>query len=216
MSSSLFFPPAASASQDGVVAIGGELTLERIIDAYRHGIFPWPNGRGIVEWHSPPLRAVIPLDGFHVSRSLARTLGSGKFAVRRDTDFRGVIMGCATAQDRREHTWITPSMEEAYCRLHAAGVAHSVEAWHDGALAGGVYGVAIGAMFAAESMFYRETDASKVALAHLVDHLGQRGYELLDIQQWTANSHRLGCGLLPRSEFLTRLAGAIDKPVTFG
>ncbi|HEX4129233.1 MAG TPA: leucyl/phenylalanyl-tRNA--protein transferase [Pirellulales bacterium] len=216
MTPSQFFPPITKANIDGVLAVGGELSVERLIDAYRHGIFPWPNQWGEVEWHSPPLRAVFELDSLHVSRRLARTLRGGRFEIRRDTAFRECMLGCATAQDRRDATWITPAMVDAYCRLHMLGFAHSVEAWHAGELVGGVYGVAIGAMFAAESMFYRERDASKVALMHLAEHLYRRGYELFDIQQWTPNSARLGCVVLPRAEFLRRLEQAIEKPVTFG
>jgi leucyl/phenylalanyl-tRNA--protein transferase len=213
---SRFFPPVEEADYYGVVARGGELSTSRLIDAYRHGIFPWPNWLGIVEWHSPPWRAVIEFDAFHVSRRLAQTIRQGVFQVTSDRDFRGVITGCATAATRAGHTWITPAIVEAYCRLHAEGVAHSVEAWREGCLVGGVYGVAIGGMFAAESMFYRESNASKVALAGLVRHLAQRGFTLFDIQQWTANSSKLGCSEMARDDFIARLDEALAMPVTFG
>jgi leucyl/phenylalanyl-tRNA---protein transferase len=212
---SQYFPPVHRATIDGVLAIGGELSTELLIDAYCHGIFPWPNHRGVIEWHAPPLRAVIELDELHIARRLARTLRHSDFEVRRDTAFRECMIGCATAQDRHEGTWITPPMLAAYVQLHEIGIAHSVETWRDGKLVGGVYGVAIGAMFAAESMFYRESNASKVALVHLVEHLRSRKYELLDIQQWTANSSRLGCRVLRRDEFLRRVEHAIAQPVTF-
>jgi leucyl/phenylalanyl-tRNA--protein transferase len=159
---------------------------------------------------------VIELDRFHVSRRLARTIRSGRFEATADRDFAGVIDGCATAQRRKGQTWITPPMRAAYLRLHHQGHAHSVETWRDGALAGGVYGVAIGGLFAGESMFYRERDASKVALAHLVAHLRARGYALFDIQQLTPHTARLGARVVPRAAYLTRVAAAVGAATEFG
>jgi len=215
-----FFPPAETADADGLLAVGGRLTPEWLLDAYRHGIFPWPisldDGEDFLAWWSPDPRAIIELDGLHVSRRLRRTLRSGKFEVTCDRCFAGVVRGCATAAGRVGHTWITPEMEAAYLRLHQLGRAHSVEAWHRGELAGGTYGVSIGGLFAAESKFYRVRDGSKVALAHLVAHLRVRGHQLLDIQQLTPHTARMGAVEIRRREYLRRLARVVDLPVTFG
>jgi leucyl/phenylalanyl-tRNA--protein transferase len=150
-----------------------------------------------------------------VSRRLRRTCRSAKFEVTRDADFAGVIRGCAMAPSRLNQTWLTPEMIDAYIRLHKLGHAHSVEVWFEQELAGGVYGVAIGGVFSAESKFYRVRDASKVALVHLVEHLHARGYTLLDIQQLTPHTARFGAAAIPRLDYLRRLAGALDLPVTF-
>ena len=149
-------------------------------------------------WWSPDPRAVFEFDQFHVSRRLARTLRSGKFTVTSDADFRGVLQGCATASGRRHSTWLTPEMRRDYFGLHQMGFAHSVEVWHDGRLVGGTYGVTIGGVYAGESMFHRETDASKVALACLVSHLQSRGYRLFDIQQINPHTQSLGGTEIPR------------------
>lgn len=214
LGSSRFFPPAEWASPDGLVAIGGDLSPERLLDAYRHGIFPWPtNRRDPMLWFSPDPRALLPLDGMHISRRLERTLRSGKFEIRRDTDFAGVIAGCSVGRDHG--TWLTPAMIAAYTELHRLGHAHCVEAWHEGRLVGGVYGVAVGGAFAAESMFYRERDASKAALAGLVAHLKSQGFVMLDIQQWTPHTGSLGAVEIPRSEYLQRLAVALKLNAAF-
>ncbi len=214
---SQFFPPHDQWPSDGLIAIGGDLSPEVLLDAYRHGIFPWPSDEeGPLPWCSPDPRALLPLDGFRVSRRLQRTLRSGKFAITSDQSFGAVLEGCANGPGREGGSWLTGEMQAAYTTMHRLGHAHSVETWHDGELAGGVYGIAIGGLFAAESMFYRVRDASKVALASLVAHLNQRGYALLDIQQWTPHTGRLGAIELSREEFLSRLAAAVELPVTFG
>jgi leucyl/phenylalanyl-tRNA--protein transferase len=214
---SKFFPPAEEAEAEGIVGCGGQLTPEWLLDAYRHGIFPWPTGRRgeDIPWCSPDPRAIIELDRFHVPRRLQRTCRSGRFALTLDEDFAGVIRGCATAGGRRGRTWLTGGMIGAYTRLFMLGYAHSVEAWHEGKLAGGVYGVAIAGLFAAESMFHRAGDASKVALVHLVSHLRQRGYALLDIQQLTPHTAQFGAVEIPRREYLDRLVEALARPATF-
>ncbi len=211
------FPPAENADPEGLIGFGGELSPEWLLDAYRHGIFPWPitDLEAPLAWWSPDPRAVIEFDRFHVSRRLRRTCRSGKFETSRDRDFPGVIRGCAMVPSRVGQTWLTPDMIEAYIRLNELGHAHSVEVWDQNELAGGVYGVSIGGMFAAESKFYRIRDASKVALVHLVDHLRERGYTLLDIQQLTPHTARLGAATIPRAEYLARLAAAVEQPVTF-
>jgi|SRR3989304_5808917 len=214
---SRFFPPAENAESDGLIGFGGKLTPEWLLDAYSHGIFPWPIGEidWPVAWWSPDPRAIIEFQRFHVSRRLRRTCKSAQFIVTLDRDFQGVIRGCATASGRVGQTWLTKKMIAAYVRMHQEGHAHSVEVWQDEKLAGGSYGVAIGGLFAAESMFYRVRDASKVALVHLVEHLKRRGYMLLDIQQLTPHTARFGAIEIPRDEYLSRLVEALNKPVSF-
>ena len=216
--SSRFFPPAEAPTRDGVVGFGGNLTPEWLLDAYQHGIFPWPTGDPSlpVPWCSPDPRAIFELDHFHVPRRLARTCRSGKFRVTFDTDFSGVICGCATSGMRRGRTWLTAPMIRAYTRLFEMGHCHSVEVWHDEGLAGGSYGLAIGGLFAAESMFYHVRDASKVALTHLVQRLRRRGYRLMDIQQLTPHTAQFGAVEIPRDEYLRRLAEALGVAATFG
>ena len=189
------------------------LTPEGVLLAYRHGIFPMADERsGEVLWFRPDPRAIIRLDGFHVSRSLARTLRRGLFEIRFDTDFEGVMRGCA---DRPGGTWISERFVEVYAALHEAGHAHSVEAWRDGRLVGGTYGVALGGAFMAESMFHRETDASKVALAALVSRLRERGFILLDVQYLTPHLESLGAVEIARREYERKLGQALTLPCRF-
>ena len=189
------------------------LTPEGIELAYRHGIFPMADERsGEVLWFRPDPRAVIPLDGFHVSRSLARTLRRGRLEVRVDTAFETVMRGCA---DRPEGSWISERFVEVYGALHRAGKAHSVEAWRDRRLVGGVYGLALGGAFMAESMFHRETDASKVALAALVGRLSERGFTVLDVQYMTPHLESLGAVEITRREYERRLERALALDRTF-
>jgi len=189
------------------------LTPEGIELAYRHGIFPMADERsGGVLWFRPDPRAVIPLDGFHVSRSLARTLRRGRFEVRVDTAFETVMRGCA---DRPEGSWISERFVEVYGALHRAGKAHSLEAWRDRRLVGGVYGLALGGAFMAESMFHRETDASKVSLAALVGRLSERGFTVLDVQYMTPHLESLGAVEITRREYERRLERALALDRTF-
>jgi leucyl/phenylalanyl-tRNA--protein transferase len=189
------------------------LTPDGVELAYRHGIFPMADeGSGEILWFRPDPRAIIPLDGFHISRSLARTLRRGIFEVRVDTDFEGVMRGCA---DRPEGTWISERFVEVYGALHRAGKAHSVEAWRDGRLVGGAYGLALGGAFMAESMFHRETDASKVALTVLVARLQERGFTLLDVQYVTPHLESLGAVEITRREYERRLERALALDRTF-
>ncbi len=214
---SRFFPSAETADVDGLIGFGGQLSPEWLIDAYSHGIFPWPitERDPAVAWWSPDPRAIIELEQFHVPRRLRRTISSGRFEVTLDRDFAAVIHGCATAADRTGGTWITPEMIDAYTRLAELGHAHSVEVWHDDRLAGGLYGVAVAGLFAAESKFFRMRDASKVALVHLVEHLRSRGYRLFDIQQLTPHTARFGAIEISRKEYLHRLADALSQPAIF-
>ena len=215
---SRYFPPVELAGAEGLLCVGGQLTPDWIVDAYRHGIFPWPvlDDEMLLAWWSPDPRAVIEFDQFHLSRRLRRTLQSGRFTVTCDRDFAGVVDGCATVQDRLDGTWLTPQMIKAYHGLHQLGRAHSIEVWREGKLVGGVYGVALDGFFAGESMFYRERDASKVALAHLLAHLRARGYRLFDIQQLTDHTASLGASEIPRTVYLSRLAEALQARVTWG
>lgn len=216
LSAPRYFPPPTATTAEGLVCLGGRLSPEWLLDAYSHGIFPWPMWEDEpIAWWSPDPRAIIALDAFHVPRRLQRTLRSGKFQVTCDRDFNGVMRGCSTGPGREHGTWITPSMIAAYSRMHELGHAHSVEVWHQGRLAGGTYGIAISGLFAAESMFYRERDASKIALAHLVAHLRVRGFDLIDVQQLTPHTASLGAVEISRTEYLRRLASAITLPVTF-
>ena len=198
--------------------IGGSLSPEWILMAYRRGIFPWPvvlEDAEILAWFSPDPRAILELDRLHVSHRLQRRLRSNRFQATLDVDFRSVIAACAEARRPDEGTWITPHLAEAYVELHRLGVAHSVEVWQEGRLAGGVYGLALGGFFAGESMFHRERDASKVALVHLVRHLKSRGFVLFDVQQASPHLVRMGATEIPRHEFLSRLKEALELPVTF-
>jgi leucyl/phenylalanyl-tRNA---protein transferase len=214
---SRYFPPASRASPDGLVAVGGRLTTERLLDAYRHGIFPWPaQSYEPMLWWSPDPRAILPLEGVYRSRRLQRRMRSGEFEMRCDTAFAEVIAACGGGPGREGGTWLTPEMIAAYTELYRRGHAHCVETWKEGQLVGGVYGIAIGGLFAAESMFYRARDASKAALVRLVDHLHARGYQLLDVQQWTAHTGSLGVIEIARREYLRRLAEVVDLPVSFG
>jgi leucyl/phenylalanyl-tRNA---protein transferase len=189
------------------------LTPEGVLRAYCQGIFPMADERsGEVLWFRPDPRAIIPVDGFHVSRSLARTLRRAHFEIRVDTDFEGVMRGCA---HRPEGTWISERFVEVYGALHLAGQAHSVEAWREGRLVGGTYGVALGGAFLAESMFHRETDASKVALGALVVRLRERGFILLDVQYVTPHLESLGAVEITRREYERRLAEALRLDCRF-
>ena len=200
----------------GLVGVGGDLSPDTLVAAYRDGVFPWFNPGDPFLWWSPDPRGIFELDGLHVSRSLARTIRSGKFRVTANTAFADVMRGCA---DRPEgETWVTSEMIAAYEALHRLGHAHSVEVWTaDGTLAGGIYGVSVGGLFAGESMFHRVTDASKVALAALVDRLKARGLVLFDVQMVTDHTRRMGAVEIPRREYLRRLKLAVARTgVTFG
>jgi leucyl/phenylalanyl-tRNA--protein transferase len=201
-------PAPESAPPHGCLAAGGDLEPGTVLAAYRRGIFPWPDPDGRLLWWSPDPRAVLPLDGFHESRSLRRVRRGGVYRVSRNEACAAVIAGCA---DRAEGTWITPEMRRAYERLHGLGWVRSVEVWRGSALVGGVYGVAIGGFFAAESKFHRAPNASKVALAELVAWLAADGFQLLDVQLATDHLRSLGVVEITRKEYLRRLAAAVQS-----
>ena len=204
------FPPASQWPDDDLIALGAELHLGTVVSAYRQGIFPM-EVEGQLGWWSPTERGILPLDGLPVSRSLRRSVGH--FEIRVDTAFEDVIDACADPS--REHGWITPAFRAAYVELHRLGWAHSVEAWRDGVLAGGLYGLAIGGLFAGESMFHRETDASKVALVGLVDLLRDEHARdrVLDVQWVTPHLASLGVVGIPRSAYLTKAGAALALPL---
>jgi len=201
------FPPVEECDEDGFLAMGGDLSPETLLDAYSHGIFPWPiYETGPMLWWSPDPRGILKLDQAHFSRRLLRTCRSNKFSVSFDADFSQVIRQCAAAHGS---TWITRKMIDGYIRLHKAGFAHSVEVWHNDQIVGGVYGVAIRGLFAAESMFHTMTDASKVALVFLVNRLQQQDFRLLDIQMVTPHTQQFGAIEISRAEYLVRLDKAL-------
>lgn len=184
-----------------------------LLDAYRHGIFPWPTDNGQVFWWSPDPRAVIPLDGLHISRSLRRRLASGVYTWTYDRAFAAVVDGCVT--EHPDGTWIIPELIDAYLRLHEVGAAHSVEVWADDELVGGVFGVTVGGLFTGESMFHRRTDASKVALVALVERLRARGFTLLDAQNPTEHLESMGAVAVARDRFLDAVDKAVRRRVSF-
>jgi len=200
------FPDPRTADEQGLVAVGGDLHPQTLLLAYRSGIFPWPVGDMPMLWFSPGERAVLDFDELHLSRSLRRSLRRHPFTFSIDRGFDGVIRACARVpRPGQEGTWITPEMIAAYLRLHRIGIAHSAEARHGDDLVGGLYGVEIDGAFAAESMFYNQAGASKLALLHLVEHLRRRGLDWMDIQMMTPHMQRLGAHTITREEFLDRL-----------
>ncbi|TXT30269.1 MAG: leucyl/phenylalanyl-tRNA--protein transferase [Rhodocyclaceae bacterium] len=203
------FPPVDMAREEmgGLLAVGGGLQPDRLLDAYRRGIFPWGTVDSLPLWYSPDPRMVLFPEEFRLTRSLRKTLRAGKFAVRFDTNFPGVMDACATTpRAGQDGTWITPEMKEAYCRLHELGWAHSVESYEGDTLVGGLYGLAIGRMFYGESMFSHRSDASKVAFAYLVSYLVANQFGMIDCQMHTDHLASLGGREIPRDSFLARLS----------
>jgi leucyl/phenylalanyl-tRNA--protein transferase len=209
-----FFLDPERADADGLVGVGGDLSPTRLLEAYSRGIFPWFDETTPILWWSPDPRAIFELDRFHVPRRLTRTVRSGRCTVTVNTAFGEVIRGCAERPPERG-VWITPAMIDAYTTLHRLGWAHSIEVWRDGVLAGGVYGVALGGLFAGESMFTRVRDGSKIALVHLVQRLRERGFRLFDVQFLNDHTARFGAVEIPRREYLARLRDALKHPAEF-
>ncbi len=212
------FPPveAALRSPAGLLAAGGDLSTDRLVDAYRHGIFPWFGKDDPILWWSTDPRMVLFVDEFRISHSLkkrlVRSIDDLTISIRCDTAFEAVIRACAQPRDADGGTWIVDEIVEAYGALHRLGIAHSVETWIDGTLAGGLYGVAIGRMFYGESMFTRVTDASKIALAHLVAFARSRSMPMLDCQQQTSHLASMGARPIPRADFSARIAALVEQP----
>jgi leucyl/phenylalanyl-tRNA--protein transferase len=208
------FPPVetALAEPNGLLAMGGDLSLPRLLDAYRHGIFPWFNPGEAILWWSPDPRMVLVPGAMRATRSLAKRARNGGFELRVDTAFSEVMRACAAPREADGGTWISPAMVAAYRRLFDAGYAHSVESWRDGKLVGGLYGVAMGRMFFGESMFSREADASKVALLRLCRQLARWDFGLIDCQMETAHLASLGAQPVPRAQFVAQLTALVNLP----
>jgi leucyl/phenylalanyl-tRNA--protein transferase len=213
----LVFPHPDASEPDGLLAVGGDLSPERLLLAYSAGIFPWYGDGLPILWHSPDPRTVLRPASLHVSRSLRKTLRRGSYEVRLDTAFARVIEQCARVPRREDAgTWITDDMRDAYERLHQLGFAHSAEAWQAGRLVGGLYGVSLGAVFFGESMFALAPDASKVAFVRLVEALAGWDFALIDCQQHTPHLARFGAEAWPRRRFLAELARALEQPTRRG
>jgi len=204
------FPPVDSADEDGLLAVGGDLDPESLLLAYQNGIFPWPINDELLAWFSPPIRAIISVDEFHISRSLERELKRGRFTTKVDSAVNKVITRCAQVINRgdQDGTWITDQIISAYSELHKLGIAHSFESYLDGELVGGIYGVRVNNFFAAESSFYRKANASKVAMVALYDYLKREGIPWFDCQVLTPFSESFGAKEISRDEFLRLLNGA--------
>ena len=205
------FPCVDKADKHGLLAIGGDLEVESLLLAYRNGIFPWPYDEEALTWFAPPKRAVLLLNEFHVSKSLERVLKRTDFCCRMDTDFRSVIEQCAELKNRgnQSGSWITDEMVDAYCEMFRQGYAHSFEAYCEEKLVGGIYGVQIGRFFGAESSFYREPNASKVAMCFMADYLRQQGMSWFDCQVLTPFSENFGAREISRVEFMGMLAEVV-------
>lgn len=205
------FPDARFAGEGGLVAAGGDLSTDRLLAAYGAGIFPWYDEDTPILWWSPDPRAVIPIDGVHISRRLRRRVRQGAFQVTWNTAFDQVILACA--EERPDGTWLLPEMREAYKRMHREWYAHSIEVWHEGELAGGLYGVQRGGLFSAESMFHRVTDASKVALVVCVLSVAKAGIEVFDVQLRTEHLASMGCVEWDRERYISEVRRVREKPV---
>jgi len=207
------FPNPSLADPDGLLAVGGNLEPETLLSAYQQGIFPWFDEDTPILWWSPDPRAILEFDNLYISKRLARTIRTNKFQVTFDQDFDAVVKGCTYRPE--EGTWITPEVANAYGEFHRSGHAHSVEVWQQGVLVGGLYGVAIGGLFAGESMFSTVSDASKIALAALVSRLKEKGYQLFDLQIINEHTSMMGATEIPRDDYLARVKTAIKKDICF-
>jgi leucyl/phenylalanyl-tRNA--protein transferase len=217
LTNDLVFPPPALAQKDGLLAVGGDLSVERLLLAYQMGIFPWYSEDVPLLWWSPDPRLVLYPDELHVSKSLQKVIKKGIFQITMDTAFRQVMTACAQIdRPAQDGTWILDEMIEAYCRLHEVGYAHSVEVWHNRELAGGLYGISLGRCFFGESMFSRQSNASKVALYSLVTYIKQFQFDLIDCQVTTDHLVRLGAREIPRAQFLSELADSLRHPTIKG
>ena len=214
---SLAFPHPVNAEPSGLLAVGGDLSPSRLLLAYRSGIFPWYSENNPILWFSPDPRLVLFLSDLYVSRKLRKILNSGQFEVRFDTSFGEVIRSCsAVAREGQTGTWITEDMIDAYVSLHEAGYAHSVETYHEGKLAGGLYGIAMGGVFFGESMFHLMSEASKVALYYLVGRLRVWGFDFIDSQVPNSHMKRMGGKEVPRERFLAMLGQSVNRKTIVG
>ena len=214
--SKIAFPDPCDAEPDGLLAVGGDLSVHRLLSAYCIGVFPWYQEDSPLLWWTPDPRCILLPEEFHLPRSLARTLKRNVFTFSFDRAFSDVISSCAEPRGDSDDTWLLPEMIEAYTNLHKLGLAHSVETWQGSALVGGLYGVSLGSAFFGESMFFRRPDASKAAFAHLVLTLRTEGFTLIDCQQVTHNLLRFGAKPVPRDEFMDRLDRALMAPLRRG
>ena len=217
MKAILEFPPVSRADSSGLLCVGGDVEVESLVLAYRSGIFPWPLDEQTLAWFAPPRRCILKFDKFHIARSLQKFRRQTALRCTVNRDFEGVIRACAELKNRGEQdgTWITSWMIDAYIELHRAGHAHSVECYDGTRLVGGVYGVGIGAFFAGESMFYREPNASKLALWYLTEWLREQGAEWIDCQQLTPLLKSFGAREVSRAEFMELLRTAVESPPLF-
>lgn len=207
LSNDLVFPPVEMADEDGLLAIGGDLSTGRLLLAYQQGIFPWYSEQDPICWWCPDPRFVLFPDELKISRSMKRVLRSGPFGFTTNTAFAEVIRNCRTISRKdQDGTWISAEVQNAYIRLHELGYAHSAEAWNNNELVGGIYGVRLGNIFFGESMFSRQTNASKFALARYVEQLKQEGVVLIDCQVYTPHLESLGARMIPRKDFMRLLA----------
>ena len=207
------FPNPSLADPDGLLAVGGNLEPETLHSAYQQGIFPWFDEDTPILWWSPDPRAILEFENLYISKRLARTIRTNKFQVTFNQDFDAVVKGCTYRPE--EGTWITPEVANAYGEFHRRGHAHSVEVWQQGVLVGGLYGVAIGGLFAGESMFSTVSDASKIALVALVSRLKEKGYQLFDLQIINEHTSMMGANEIPRDDYLARVKSAIKKNICF-
>ena len=204
------FPPVSEARPDGMLAAGGTLEIERLLQAYSSGIFPWFDERSPILWYSPPVRCIFEPSGFITRKSLQQRIRNGGFTVSFDRNFNEVINNCALVHESLSHgTWIVPQMIEAYTALHIAGYAHSLEVWHQQKLVGGLYGISLGKAFFGESMFHLKTDASKVALHYLCKLLFENGFHFIDAQMETPHLLSLGAQIIDRDEYISKLKNAL-------
>jgi len=217
LSEKIAFPPPTLADKDGLLAVGGDLRIERLLLAYRNGIFPWYSAGQPILWWSPDPRLVLYPSEVRISRSLKRVIRKRRFRISSDTAFEKIIRECASVRlEQNEGTWLTEEMIDAYCGLHAAGLAHSMEVWLDDALAGGLYGVSLGRCFFGESMFTRITDGSKIALAALAKHLEAASFHMIDCQLSTEHLIRFGAREISRRRFLRQLKNSLSYPTRRG
>ena len=213
----LIFPPPELAEENGVLCVGGDVSVDRLILAYSSGIFPWPHEGLPLLWHSPDPRTILVPKDLHVGRSLEKSMRRGHYEVRLDTAFRQVMRGCSNKErPNQDGTWITDEMIEGYVALHRRGLAHSIEAWRGEELVGGLYGVSLGGAFFGESMFADAPDASKVAFATLVRQLDRWGFDFVDCQVHTEHLERFGALEWPRTRFLAALKKALKKRTRVG